>query len=469
MTARPDLQTVRGPNASPILSEFESLLVKSPNTFVRPVSASKNEKGHLTVGGCDTVELAERFGTPLWILDEETIRQGAKCYLEGLRDYPNSLVLYAGKAFMCLAMCRLAEELGLGLDVVSAGELFTARIAEFPASLIYMHGNNKSAQEIETGLAYGAAVIIDSLPELALVSAIAGKLGRRCKVLLRLTPGVEPDTHDHIKTGHHGSKFGLPLEQVHEAIASARASKFLDLVGIHAHIGSQAAQLEPYVQNINILADVAGDLARRDGLVLKEFNVGGGLAIAYTDQDRPVPIFEWARTVASATKDAFGKRNLELPRLLVEPGRSIVGPAGVTIYRVGLRKQLPDGPTYVAVDGGMADNPRPITYQALYTACLANRPDELSQSDPVSIVGKYCESGDIIIKEAPLPAQPGDLLAVFGTGAYNYSMASNYNRSPRPACVLVRDGAAEVIVERESFEDLIRMDRIPKRLEVGNG
>lgn len=442
------------------------MLVQSPNSQVRPSSAAVNELGHLTVGGIDTVELAKRFGTPLWVMDEQTMNEAIAAYKQGLDNYPDAKVLYAGKAFLCLAMIHILKRDGLGLDVVSHGELVTAIRGEMPAELIYMHGNNKSKAEVTAGLEYGdVKVVVDNLSELHMVASIARKLGKTASILIRVIPGVEPDTHVHIVTGHHDSKFGVPLEELESFIAEcAKLSDGVNLLGLHAHIGSQAHQIEPYYENIEILADCFAKIRDSLGITMTCLDVGGGLGIAYTNKDQTTPIFEWTRGVSQQVQSAFKRRGLPLPKLFVEPGRTIVGSAGVTLYTVGHLKTLPSGKTFVSVDGGMSDNPRPITYDAKYTACVANRMNSQTPAEDVTLVGKFCESGDIIIKETSLAAETGDIIAVFGTGAYNYSMASNYNRTPRPACVLVSKGDAEVIIERESFEDLLRQDRVPKRL-----
>ena len=436
-----------------------------PNTQIRPVSCQVDSQGHLTVGGCDTEALASQFGTPLWVVDEKTIVDGASAFKEGLNSYPNSQVLYAGKAFLCLAMCRLIEQLGLGLDVVSEGELFTAQQAGFPADRIYMHGNNKSEAELVAGLNYGdVTVIVDNLSELEMLARVAAALGKVARVLFRVIPGVEPDTHQHIKTGQHDSKFGIPLPQVPAIVQRALTHKSLSVEGIHSHIGSQIQAIEPYLDNIDILAELCAQLKNELEFVVTTLDVGCGVAIKYTEKDAPVGASSWSAAVSERVQEAFKSRRLLLPKLLIEPGRSIIGPAGVTLYRVGHCKDLPGGASFIAVDGGMADNPRPIMYQSRYTACIANRAEAAPSAQARSIVGKYCESGDIIIKETYLDAKTGDLIAIFGTGAYNFSMASNYNRSPRPACVLVADGSADLIVARESNEDLTRQDRLPPRL-----
>lgn len=440
---------------------------ESPNTSIMPQTAKVDSSGHLNIGGCDTVELAKRFGTPLWIMDEETILQAGRALKEGLSVYPNARGLYAGKAFLCMAMCHLVRKMGMGLDVVSDGEMYTAEKAGFPKDLIYVHGNNKSEHEIRKAIASnGPKIVIDSVSELEMCARLAAELNARAKVLIRVIPDVEPDTHHHIVTGHATSKFGVPLDELDGVLELAKAkSEHIELLGLHAHIGSQSKELEPFLETVDILANLYKDAKEKHGLEFPLLDVGGGLGITYIEADKPAPIYEWARQVAEQALSAFKARNLTLPELLVEPGRSVIGPAGTTIYTVGHTKKLPDGTDYIAVDGGMADNPRPITYGAKYTPAVANRMNSAATKTPAAIVGRYCESGDIIVEEAYLSAQTGDLIAVFATGAYNYSMASNYNRTGRPACVLVSEGQAEIIIERENNDDLISKDRVPNRLK----
>ena len=439
--------------------------VISPNERVKPITTEISVEGHLIVGGCDTVDLAEKFGTPLWIIDEATARAAAHACLEGLKDYPNARVIYAGKAFLCTAMCRLVDSMNLGLDVVSLGEMHTAAKAEFPPEKTYLHGNNKSQIEIDTALKSGINIVLDSASELDLVQSRAHSLGQIAKVLIRVTPGIEPETHAHIKTGQHDSKFGILLAEV-PALAQriSRLKDSVKLLGLHAHIGSQGQDIEPYLSNADVLVGLIEELKRDYDIEIETLDLGGGLGIAYTEEDHPKALFEWSKAIANRVKTLFQKNGLRQPALLLEPGRAIIGTAGVTLYRAGHGKTMGNHTNYLALDGGMADNPRPITYQARYTACLANRATEPETSVPLTLAGKYCESGDIIVKEAYIPAKTGDLIAIFATGAYNYSMASNYNRTPRPACVLVADGAADLIIERETLEDLTRNDHIPKRL-----
>lgn len=444
----------------------QSTRVISPNVEIKPVTAATNEKGHLTIGGCDTVDLAKKFGTPLYIIDEATIRQAASAFQAGLSSYRKARPLYAGKAFLCTAICHLIRNLGFGLDVVSEGELYTAIKAGFPADLIYLHGNNKSERELQAALDYtGVKIVVDSADEIKILAALARTAQKKASILIRVTPGVEPDTHEHIKTGQHNSKFGVPLDSLNElAELVLKHTDSIELIGLHAHIGSQSHDLGPFLELIDIMADRFATLKTDYGINLTHLDVGGGLGIAYTKDDQPTPIYEWAHAVATKVAEAFTQRNIDLPELFVEPGRSMIGTAGVTLYRAGHTKHIEGGYSCLAVDGGMADNPRPITYQAKYTTCVANRMNEPIPKKPVSLVGRYCESGDIIVKEAYLAAQRDDIIAVFGTGAYNYSMASNYNRTTRPACVLVHEGTSEIILARETNEDLVRNDRTPERL-----
>jgi diaminopimelate decarboxylase len=440
--------------------------IVSPNTSSMPVTACVNDENHLSVGGCDVVALAEKFGTPLWLIDEQTIRCAVEACQAGLSAYPQSQVVYAGKAFLCLAMCFLVKQMKIGLDVVSEGELLTAIRAQVPASSILLHGNNKSASEIEMALGYGPVrIVVDNYSELEMVAALSRKLGRKANLLLRMIPGVEPETHNHIKTGHEQSKFGIPLTQIDLFINYIqRFPREMQLLGLHVHIGSQAHDLEPYFKVIEVLADCLTKIKATFQLELPELDLGGGLGIAYTEADHPIPIYEWSKQISERLSKVFGLRKLNLPKLILEPGRSVIGPAGITLYRVGHVKTLVDGQQLFAVDGGMADNPRPITYQARYTACLANRMNAQKLEKPAAIVGKYCEQGDIIIEESHIAARSRDLVAVLGTGAYNFTMASNYNRTGRPACVLLMDGKADIIVERESNEDLLKKDQVPARL-----
>ncbi len=436
----------------------------SPNMSIEPVSA-KTVNDHLSIGGCDTVELAKTFGTPLWIMDEQTIVQSVLACKAGLSGYPQTQVFYAGKAFLCLAICHLIKNMNVGLDVVSEGELYTAVQADMPAKSILLHGNNKSQEELNKALEIGARIVVDNLAELKLITQIAKTKNTQAKILVRVIPGVTGDTHQHIQTGQEQSKFGIALSSLPAVVSFIEQNRqYIKFLGLHSHIGSQIHKLQPFTQTIEILAKTYASIKDDFGLTLGELNVGGGLGIAYTAKDKPIAIETWSRTLAQTVMSEFNKYNLPLPILLVEPGRALVGTAGVTLYQVGFDKWTSNGTHYVALNGGMADNPRPVTYQALYTACLANRMGAPKGSQPITLVGKYCEQGDIIIKESLIAPEDGDLVAIFDTGAYNASMASNYNRTGRPACVLVADGKAEIIIERETNTDLIDKDKVPKRL-----
>ena len=433
---------------------------------ILPASATVNASGHLVIGSLDTIDLVSKFGTPLWLIDESTIRQSVQQCQTGLEHYPNAEITYACKAFLCLAMCHLLKELNVSLDVVSGGELYTAQKAKVPPDKILLHGNNKSAVEIEMALSYGPVrIVIDNQSELELVGFLARKLNTEANILLRVIPGVEADTHHHIQTGHDSSKFGIPLQELDATIEYLNAHKTeFNFLGLHAHVGSQTHQLDPFFKAVDILTDCCRGLKENYGIEVSQLDLGGGLGIAYTEADETLPMAVWSAEISQRVMEKFKQNDLSLPKLILEPGRSIIGRAGITLYRVGHNKQLPDGTRYIAVDGGMADNPRPITYQALYTACLANRMTAPKKTTPVSIVGKFCEQGDIIIQESYIAPESQDIIAIMATGAYNFSMSSNYNRTPRPACLLVANGAAEIIVERENNEDLISKDRVPDRL-----
>ncbi|HIE12103.1 MAG TPA: diaminopimelate decarboxylase [Desulfotomaculum sp.] len=428
-------------------------------------TARVNEAGHLEIGGVSTTTLAREFGTPLYVVDEALFRDNCRRYRKAFGS--GNRVVYAGKALLCTAVCRLVDEEGLYLDVVSGGELYTALHAGFPPARIYFHGNNKSAEEILQGLEAGVGrFVVDSIQELGLLDRLAGETGVEAEILLRLTPGIEAHTHEYIRTGQIDSKFGLAIEtgQAQAAIRQALASPHLRLVGLHCHIGSQIFELAPFCDAARVLVNFAAGIRADSGWTLEELNLGGGLGIYYASGDNPPAIEEYAAALVEAVEEAAAAAGLPLPRIVVEPGRSIAGPAGTTLYTVGVVKEIPGVRIYVAVDGGMNDNPRPALYQARYEAVIANRMNEEARAT-VTIAGKCCESGDILIYNARLPyPEPGDIIAVPATGAYSYTMSMNYNRLPRPAVVLVRDGQAEEVVAREDYQDLVRNDRMPKRL-----
>ena len=442
-----------------------SVDLASPNRNLAPLSSALDGEGQLQVGGCTLSELARTYGTPLYVLDEATLRASCRAYREALqRHYPGpSLALYASKANSSLAITALVAEEGLGLDAVSAGELLTALGGGMPAERIVLHGNNKSAEELALAAAHGVTVVLDNWRDIELLSQLAPSLSEAVRLMLRFTPGIECHTHEYIRTGHLDSKFGFDPDQLEQVLRQLAGCGWGRLSGLHAHIGSQIFEIQPHRDLAGVMADALG-LARSLGHPVSDLNVGGGLGIRYVASDDPPSIDAWVAAVAGAVAEACQERGLELPRLLCEPGRSLVATAGVTLYEIGSRKQIPGIRTYLSVDGGMSDNPRPITYQSQYTALLADRP-EAEASETVTVAGKHCESGDVLLRDAALPpATSGDILAVLATGAYNASMGSNYNRIPRPAAVLVHDGQADLVQRREQPDELLRYDVLPARL-----
>ncbi|MBQ4270085.1 MAG: diaminopimelate decarboxylase [Clostridia bacterium] len=432
-----------------------------------------NEKGHLEIGGADSVSLAREFGTPLYVFDEAYIRRMMRVYKDTLdREYGgNGLVLYASKAFSCQAIYRIADQENIGVDVVSGGELYTALKADFPAEKIYMHGNNKLAYEIGEALDAGVGCIVaDAYSEIDKIDAEAAKRNVKQKILLRINPGVEAHTHAFVQTATTDSKFGFSLNDgtAERVTEYALSKKNVVLEGYHCHIGSQIFEKQSFVLAVEKCMDFAAKMKEKLQFEPTKLNLGGGYGIWYTDEDRklsPEGYAEYLVALITAVKEKAAKYGLKLPFLLIEPGRSIVGEAGVTLYTVGTIKDIPGVKKYVAVDGGMFDNPRYALYESKYTPILANRATETA-TEIVTIAGKCCESGDLIAVNVPLPkAESGDILAVLSTGAYNYSMAMNYNRNLIPPCVLVCDGKAEYIVKPQSYEDLNRNDVIPSRLQ----
>ncbi len=432
-----------------------------------------NGAGHLEIGGADCVELAREFGTPLYLFDEAYIRKMMSVYRDTLAKYYDGkgLALYASKAFSCKAIYRIADEENIGIDVVSGGELYTALQAGFPAERIYMHGNNKLDYEIGEALdAKIGCIVADAYSEIDKIDAEAKKRGIIQRILLRINPGVEAHTHAFVQTATTDSKFGFSLSDgtAEEVTAYALQKQNVRLEGYHCHIGSQIFEKQSFVLAVAKCMDFCAKMRERLGFVPTTLNLGGGYGIWYTDEDRkisPEGYAEYLEALIAAVKSKATEKKLPLPYLLIEPGRSIVGEAGVTLYTVGAIKDIPGVKKYVAIDGGMFDNPRYALYESKYTALLANRAKE-DCVELVTIAGKCCESGDIIAVNVPLPkAELGDLVAVLSTGAYNYSMAMNYNRNKIPPCVLVKDGKGEYIVQPQTYADIARNDVIPDRLK----
>ncbi|MDG4656868.1 diaminopimelate decarboxylase [Ectobacillus antri] len=426
-----------------------------------------NEKGHLEIGGCDTTELAKAYGTPLYIYDEALIRQKCRAYHEAFRQSGFSYqVAYASKAFLCMEMCRLVAEENMSLDVVSGGELYTALQAGFPAERIHFHGNNKTEAELVMALEAGiGCFVVDNFFELEVLHDLAKERALTVNILLRVTPGVEAHTHEYITTGQDDSKFGFGISsnQALQAMKMAILKPHYHVIGIHSHIGSQIFETEGFVRAIEVLSAFLNIVREETGHTMQVLNLGGGFGIRYTEGDTPLPVASYIQEVTDAVREQCTAYNYPLPEIWIEPGRSIVGDAGTTLYTVGSIKEVPGIRKYVAVDGGMTDNIRPALYNASYEAMLANRANE-APTETVSIAGKCCESGDMLIWDIQLPTVASwDLLAVSCTGAYGYSMANNYNRITRPGVVFVKDGSAHVVVERESFADLIKNDRVRTR------
>lgn len=423
-----------------------------------------NQLGHLEIGGCDTAKLAQDYGTPLYVYDEELIRNKCRAYVRAFEESGFRFqVTYASKAFCTMAMCALIEEEGLSLDVVSGGELYTALAAGYPAEKIHFHGNNKAPDEIVQALdANIGCFVVDNFYELELLNALACERNKRVDVLLRLTPGVEAHTHEYISTGQQDSKFGFDIKsgQAIEAIRRSLALPGLKLLGVHSHIGSQIFETDGFVIAIKLLVELLAEAKEADGFDTTVLNVGGGFGIRYVEGDTPLEPGDYVRAITTTVKAECESRNLPLPELWIEPGRSIVGDAGTTLYTIGSSKTIPGLRKYVAVNGGMTDNLRPALYQARYEAALANRMNE-AETEIVSIAGKCCESGDMLIWDVSLPQpQAGDILAVSSTGAYGYAMSNNYNRITRPAVVFVKDGEANEVVARETLQDLVKNDKL---------
>ena len=422
-----------------------------------------NEKGHLQMSGCDLVEVAERFGTPAYVLDEATVRKNCRAYVDSIKKYygGNGLALYASKALSCKYMYRLIAEEGMGADVVSGGEIYTALSSGFPAERLYFHGNNKTLDELEYAIKCGVGrIVADNRTELERINKIAGELGVCVKVIIRITPGVDAHTHSFIKTGQIDSKFGAILEtgEADEIVGLAASMENIEVTGFHCHIGSQIFELAPFELAAEIMMNFIADMREKHGVTARELDLGGGFGIKYTEKDTPIDYGEYMHAVSKTVKRVAAERDIPLPFIIVEPGRSVVAEAGLTLYTVGTIKEIPGIRTYVSIDGGMTDNPRYILYQSEYTAVSAENPEALRNS-VITLAGKCCESGDLIGENMEISKlHTGEIVAVLSTGAYNYSMASNYNRIPRPPVLFAADGEIKTAVRRETYEDMLICD-----------
>lgn len=421
-----------------------------------------NEKGHLEIGGVDTIELVKKFGTPIYVYDVALIRQRARSFKETFeKNGIRAQVSFASKAFSTVAMVQLAEEEGLSLDVVSGGELYTAIAADFPMERVHFHGNNKSREELEMALDNRIGYIVaDNFYELEMLEELCTERQQKMEVVLRVTPGIHAHTHDYISTGQEDSKFGFGLEngQAEEALLKVMNSEWLIAAGLHCHIGSQIFETTGFILTVQKIFAKLNVWEEKFTFEPKVLNLGGGFGIRYTEEDEPRPAAEYVEAIIKEVKKQAESYSIKVPEIGIEPGRSLVGDAGITLYKIGSRKEVPNVRKYLAIDGGMTDNIRPALYQAKYEAVLANKPLEKC-TEVVSIAGKCCESGDVLIWDLPIPAMEGDdILAVFCTGAYGYSMANNYNRIPRPPVVFVENGVATLVVRRETYADLVRLD-----------
>lgn len=436
--------------------------------MILPITSETNKRGHLVIGGNDVVELKEKYGTPLYIVDIATIKKNCREYRKHFKFSGMGVdIIYASKAFTCTAMCQLMEKEGLGLDVSTGGELFIALNSGFPAERIYFHGNNKSADEIRYGLENGVGYfMVDNFAELETLGKLYSRNDKKQKIMLRVNPGIKADTHEYIQTGKLDSKFGFEIHNgsALEAVKRAKQNTRLELTGIHAHIGSQIFNISCYEKLIEVMMKFIKEARDRLDISITGVDIGGGLGIKYVPGDMPVAIEDFARMVYSAIIKYQNKFNISMDRLYVEPGRSIVGNAGVTMYEAGLVKETGGSRKYIMVDGGMSDNIRPMLYQAKYSAYVANRMEDDADTGGAgkmhyTIAGKHCESGDVIIKDIKLPSVTGgDFIVVATTGAYCYSMSNNYNSQPKSAVVAAEDGNSWVWVKRQTYQELVMGD-----------
>ncbi|MEG0339067.1 MAG: diaminopimelate decarboxylase [Oscillospiraceae bacterium] len=422
-----------------------------------------NTEGHLSIGSVDCVSLAQKYSTPLYVMDEDIIRANCRELRTSIEQYYDSkgIVLYASKAFSCKEIYRIVHSEGLGVDVVSGGELYTALEAGFPADKIYFHGNNKTPQELAMAItAKVGYIVVDNIQELEILSAMAAANKVDINILFRIKPGIDAHTHNYIRTGQIDSKFGFAIEtgEAEQAFILTKKFKYIHLVGIHCHIGSQIFDIEPFSDAAKVMLNFANEMRSKTGITIKQLNLGGGFGIRYVSDDDPKALNTYMKTVSETVFNTCKNLDFPVPFICIEPGRSIVGDAGITLYTVGNVKTIPGYRTFVSVDGGMTDNPRYALYNSQYEMILANKSDK-PKDFTATIAGKCCESGDLLAENIKIQSPTaGDILAVMSTGAYNYSMASNYNRIPRLPVVMIKDGKDRLVVKRESYEDLVRND-----------
>ena len=441
--------------------------MQTANQNIRPVTYKINGDGNIEIGGCDLSKLADEYGTPFYLFDEDTIRSMTGAYRDAFKNYPKMNMMFAAKAFMTKSICKIMAQEGFGLDLCSSGEIYTAKQAGFDMSKTLFNGNNKSFDELKMAVEYGVGTVsVDNFLELATLDNVAKAYCRKVEILLRITPGIECHTHEYIQTGHLDSKFGFDLTQIDSAVELIRDEySNLELKGLHAHIGSQIFEKQVYFDEVEVIFKEIRRIKDKYSLELTEINLGGGLGVKYTEEDKPISVYEIAETIIHSVEENAEKYGIEKPIMFLEPGRSIIATSGVTVYTVGSSKQVPNGRLYYAVDGGMSDNARVSLYQADYTVDVVNKPNE-AKDKKVTIAGRFCESGDILAKDImPPELEAGDLLCFYTTGAYGYSMSSNYNRVLKPISLLVKDGKSDIIIDRQTFEQLTEADKIPDRLK----
>ena len=422
-----------------------------------------NSEGHLAIGGADTIELAEKYGTPLYVMDEGLIRENCRRFKSSIDKFYNGegLVCYASKAFCCKEMCRIAKDEQIGLDVVSGTELFTAASVDFPMEKVCFHGNNKTDDELKAALDCKVGrIIVDNAYELERLNNFAREKGVKAQIMFRVKPGIDAHTHKFVLTGQIDSKFGVALEtgEAFELVKHALELDNISLVGLHCHIGSQIFDIDPFVHAAETMLGFIAEIKNKLGFEISQLNLGGGFGIKYVQSDNPDPFEKYMEKVSERVKEICSEKSLKLPFILIEPGRAVVANAGITLYKAGCVKVIPNIRTYVAIDGGMCDNPRYILYSSEYEICVAARASE-PKTEKVTLAGRCCETGDLVGESmAVQPIKEGDIVAVFTTGAYNYSMSSNYNRLPKPAVVMIKDGNSRIVVKRETYDDVVKND-----------